>query len=75
MKSLAVANLFAAVLSSGGESGGTVLSQEVVTFVIDGITKVIGILTTPPLGIFLTIGIMGSIVGLTMAIVSRVKNA
>lgn len=71
MKSLA---LMAAVLESGG-SGGTVLSQEVVTFVIDGITKVIGILTTPPLGIFLTIGIIGSIVGLTLAIVSRVKNA
>lgn len=71
MKALAAAYLIA-VAESGS---GSVLSSEVVTFVIDGITKVIGILTTPPLGIFLTIGIMGSIVGLTMAIVSRVKNA
>ena len=57
------------------ESGQTILNSEVVTFVVDGITKVIGILTTPPLGIFLTIGVMGSIVGLTMGIVSRVKNS
>lgn len=57
------------------ESGQSVLNSEVVTFVVDGITKVIGILTTPPLGIFLTIGVMGSIVGLTMGIVSRVKNS
>ena len=57
------------------ESGQTILNSEVVTFVVDGISKVIGILTTPPLGIFLTIGVMGSIVGLTMGIVSRVKNS
>lgn len=71
MKALAAAHLIA-VAESGS---GSILSGDVVTFVIDGITKVIGILTTPPLGIFLTIGVMGSIVGLTMAIVSRVKNA
>lgn len=63
-------NLFAVM-----ESGQSVLNSDVVTFVVDGITKVIGILTTPPLGIFLTIGVMGSIVGLTMGIVSRVKNS
>ena len=57
------------------ESGQTILNSEVVTFVVDGISKVIGILTTPPLGIFLTVGVMGSIVGLTMGIVSRVKNS
>lgn len=73
MKAIAAAHLIA--VAESGSASGSVLSGEVVTFVIDGITKVIGILTTPPLGIFLTIGIMGSIVGLTMAIVSRVKNA
>lgn len=55
-------------------TAGTVLDTNTLNFIVDGIKDVIGIFTTPPLGIFLTIGIVGSIVGLTMGIVSRVKN-
>lgn len=56
------------------EAGASILSEEVVTFVVDGATKIIGILTTPPLGVFLTIGILSAIVGLTGSIVRMVKR-
>ena len=56
------------------EGVSTILNTEVVTFVIDAVTKVIGILTTPPLGIFLTIGLLGAVVGVTGTIVRMVKS-
>ena len=56
------------------EGVSSILNTEVVTFVIDAVTKVIGILTTPPLGIFLTIGLLGAVVGVTGTIVRMVKS-
>ncbi len=56
------------------EGVSSILNAEVVTFVIDAVTKVIGILTTPPLGIFLTIGLLGAVVGVTGTIVRMVKS-
>lgn len=51
-----------------------ILSNEVITFVTSAIGDFVGILTTPPLGIFLTIGLLGSVVGLTAGIVRMVKR-
>lgn len=52
----------------------SILDSDVVTFIVDGAQKVLGIMTTPPLGIFLTIGIIGAVVGLVGSIVSMVKR-
>ena len=52
----------------------SVLDGSVVTFVIDAVKQVIGILTTEPLGTFLTIGILGAVVGLAGTIVHLVRH-
>lgn len=52
----------------------TLLDSNVVTFVVTSATQILGIMTTPPLGIFLTIGILGSIVGLVFGIVNKVRG-
>lgn len=57
-----------------GEGASNILSSEVVTFVVNGAKDIIGILTTPPLGVFLTIGILSAIVGLTGSIVAMVRR-
>lgn len=51
-----------------------VLDQSVVTFIINAAKSVLGIMTTPPLGTFLTIGIVGGIVGLVGSIISMVRS-
>ena len=52
----------------------SVLDSGVLTFVVDGVKQVLGIMTTQPLGTFLTIGILGSIAGLTAGIVRMVRH-
>lgn len=52
----------------------SVLDSSIVTFVVDAVKQFLGILTTPPLGVFLTIGILGAVVGLVGVIVSMVKR-
>lgn len=57
------------------ESAATsVLDSGVLTFVVDGVKQVIGIMTIQPLGTFLTIGILGSIAGLTAGIIRMVRR-
>ncbi len=51
-----------------------ILDSGVVTFVLDAVSQFISILTTPPLGIFLTIGLLGSVVGLVGGIVRMVRK-
>ena len=55
-------------------SGTSVLDSGVLSFIVDGATQVLGIMTTPPLGTFLTIGIVGSIAGLVGGIVHMVRR-
>lgn len=55
-------------------SSTNVLDSSIVTFVVDAVKQFLGILTTPPLGVFLTIGILGAVVGLVGVIVSMVKH-
>lgn len=71
MKFLTVIPLFA-----GAAEGATsnVLDSNVVTFIIDAVKQFLGIMTTPPLGTFLTIGILGAVVGLVATIVALVKH-
>lgn len=52
----------------------SVLDSEVVTFVVNGAKEIIGIMTTPPLGTFLTIGILGAVAGLVTTIVAMVRS-
>lgn len=59
------------LLTSGTES---ILNSDVVTFVVDGVKEFVGILTTPPLGLFLTIGLIGGIIGLTGTVVRMVRR-
>lgn len=60
---------------ASGEGATSILDSNVIKFVTDSMSDIIGILTTPPLGIFLTIGILGTIVGLVGTIVRTVKNS
>ena len=55
-------------------SGSSVLDSNVLSFIVDGATQVLGIMTTPPLGTFLTIGIVGSIATLVGGIVHMVRR-
>lgn len=55
-------------------TGTSVLDSNVLSFIVDGATQVLGIMTTPPLGTFLTIGIVGSIAGLVGGIVHMVRR-
>lgn len=52
----------------------SILDSSVVDFVVDAAGSVIGIMTTPPLGIFLTIGLVGAVVGVVGTIVALVKG-
>ncbi len=63
---------FAKFLLTGGTE--TILDSDVITFVVDGVKEFVGILTTPPLGLFLTIGLIGCVVGLTGSVVRMVKR-
>lgn len=65
----------APILLAAAEETTSVLDSEVVTFVVDAVKQFIGILTTKPLGIFLTIGILGAVVGLTASIVHLVRRS
>lgn len=51
-----------------------VLNSEVVTFIVNGAKEILGVMTTPPLGTFLTIGIIGGVVGLVATIVHVVRS-
>lgn len=62
-----------ALAESGGASTG-VMDSAAVTFVVDTAKDIIGILTTPPLGTFITIGIIGAVVGLVAGIVRMARN-
>lgn len=56
------------------EGVSSVLDSGVVSFIVDGATQILGIMTTPPLGTFLTIGIIGSVAGLVGGIVHMVRR-
>lgn len=63
------------LMSGASEAVTSILDAEVVTFVIDGVKQVIAILTTPPLGVFLTIGLLGAVVSIVGTIVSLVRRS
>lgn len=69
-----LANMLSSVMVAA-EGSTSILDSNVIKFVTDAMGDILGILTTPPLGVFLTIGILGTIVGLVGKIVSTVKNS
>lgn len=52
----------------------SVLDQDTLTFIITGAKEVLGIMTTPPLGVFITISIVGAVAALVAGIVHMVKG-
>lgn len=52
----------------------SVLDSTVVTFIVNSAKEILGIMTTPPLGTFLTIGIIGAVAGLVGTIVAMVRR-
>ena len=56
------------------EAASSVLSSETVTFVVDGAKKFIEIMTQPPFGTFITIGILGSVAGLVGTLIYMVRK-
>lgn len=73
MKMFALGQMLGLVANETGVSS-SVLDSSIVTFVVDAVKQFLGILTTPPLGVFLTIGILGAVVGLVGVIVNMVKH-
>ena len=73
MKMFALGQMLGLV-AADANTGTSVLDSSIVTFVVDAVKQFLGILTTPPLGVFLTIGILGAVVGLVGVIVSMVKH-
>ena len=65
--------MFTALMESGSGVTG-ILDNTVVDFVVNGMKDVIGICTVQPLGTFITIGLVGGIVGLGLKILTRVKR-
>lgn len=61
-----------ALLSS--DVGSSVLDTNTTTFVVNAAKEVLGLMTTPPLGTFITIGIMGAVVGLVGAVVAVARR-
>ena len=59
---------------AASEGASSVLDSGVVTFIVNGAKEILGIMTTPPLGTFLTIGIVGAVAGLTAMIVNMVRR-
>lgn len=57
-----------------GETVTSVLDDGTVTFVVNAAKQVIGLLTTPPLGTFITIGIVGAVACLVGIIVSVARR-
>lgn len=65
---------FLSMIASGEGAVSNVLDSTVITAIINAVKEFIGILTTPPLGIFITIGILGTVVALVASIVHLVKR-
>lgn len=57
-----------------GESVTSILDSSVVSFIVDGAQQILGILTTPPLGVFISIGLVGSIAGVAFGILRNAKR-
>lgn len=74
MKMFALGQMLGLVAADQGATTSNVLDSGIVTFVVDAVKQFLGILTTPPLGVFLTIGILGAVVGLVGVIVNMVKH-
>ena len=64
------------MLIESGASGASssILDSSVVSFVIDGIKDVIGLCTVQPIGTFITIGLVGAVVGLGLRLLKSVKR-
>lgn len=62
------------VFALAAEEASNILDSSVVNFITDAAKSVIGIMTTPPLGIFITLGIIGGVVGLVATIVAIVRH-
>ncbi len=58
----------------GSSAGSSILDSSVVSFVIDGIKDVIGLCTVQPIGTFITIGLVGAVVGLGLRLLKSVKR-
>ena len=74
MKMFALGQFLGLVAADAGTTSTSVLDSSIVTFVVDAVKQFLGILTPPPLGVFLTIGILGAVVGLVGVIVNMVKH-
>lgn len=63
--------MYGVMLTSGSS---TLLDNSVVSFIVNGMEQVIGICTVQPLGTFITIGLVGAIVGLGLKLLKSVKR-
>lgn len=62
------------LIESGVGASQSILDNSVVSFVIDGIKQVIGLCSVQPIGTFITIGLVGAVVGLGLRLLKSVKR-
>ena len=62
------------LIEAGAGSTNSILDSSVISFVIDGIKDVIGVCTVQPIGTFITIGLVGAVVGLALRLLKSVKR-
>ena len=62
------------LLTAGETTAANILNSETVTFVVDGAKQFIAIMTQPPFGVFITIGVLGSVAGLVGTLIHMVRR-
>ncbi len=62
------------LLSAGETAANSILSSDAVTFVVDAAKQFIGVMTQPPFGTFITIGILGGVAALVGTLIHTVRR-
>lgn len=66
--------MIAPILLSAGETAASFLDSEVISFITNSAKSVIGLFSVQPLGTFIAIGLVGSVVGVVGGLISMVKH-
>lgn len=66
--------MIAPIFLTGGETAASFLDSEVISFITNSAKSVIGLFSVQPLGTFIAIGLVGSVVGVVGGLISMVKH-
>lgn len=66
--------MIAPIFLTGGETAASFLDSEVISFITNSAKSVISLFSVQPLGTFIAIGLVGSVVGVVGGLISMVKH-